>query len=99
MIKYSSITGTSQINTAEEFEIQCAEIFTDHGDSETLLACLGESIHEGNYEMPPSSEAENIGPHPTLIAVNLDIYKVSLNPVESSRGFCSLSELSNWSQY
>lgn len=93
------MTGTSQINTTEEFEIQRVEIFTDHGDSEILLAWLGESIHEGNYEMLPPSEAKMIGPHPTLIAVNVDLYKVLLKPIKRSRGFCSLTELSNSSQY
>ena len=93
------MTGTLQINTTGEFEIQCVEIFTDHGDSEILLAWLGESIHEGNYEMPLPSEAKNIGPHPTLTAVNMDLHKVSLKPMESSRGFYSSTELSNWSQY
>lgn len=93
------MTGTSQINTTEELEIQCVEIFTDHGDSEILLAWLGESIHEGNYEMLLPSEAKNIGPHPTLIAVNVDFYKVSLEPMEGSGDFCSLTELFNWGQY
>lgn len=80
----------------EEFEIQCVEIFTDHGESEILLAWLGESIHEGNHEMLTSSESKNIGPHPTLIVVNVDLCKVSLESMESSRGFRSLTELSNW---
>lgn len=98
-IKYHSVAGTSQINTTEEFEIHCVEIFTDHGDSEILLVWLGESIHEGNYEMPPSSEAKNIGPHPTLKAVTVDLYKVSLKPMGNLRGFFSSAELSNCTQY
>lgn len=66
LVKYHSTRGTLQISTAEEFEIQCVEIFTDHGDPEILLAWLEESVHEGNYETLLPSEARNIGPHPTL---------------------------------
>lgn len=96
LIKYHFVlAGTLQINITEEFKIQCVEIFADHGDSEILLAWLGESIHEGNYEILLPSKAKNIGPHPTLIAVNVDLYKILLKPMESSRRFCSSAVLSN----
>lgn len=49
--------------------------------------------------MLPPSEAKNIGLHPTLIALNVDFHEVSLEPMEGSGDFCSLTELFNRGQY
>lgn len=50
--------GMAQINTTEQFEIQCIEIFTDYEDSKIFLAELGESVYKGDYGMLPYSETK-----------------------------------------
>lgn len=99
LVKYHSMTGTTQINTTKDFEIQCTKIFTDHEDPKILLAWLGESIYEGDYGMLSSSETKNIAPHPALTAVNVDLCKVSLKSMGSSRSFCFSAELSIQGHY